>query len=418
MRPSRAPRAALHPLVAALAASLVAGCGDSGPRAPAARPPAAEFLLATADSTYWVTSGAQGVRLRGSPLALTRYDGRFHEIYVADDDHSYYDALFVGQRIYRRDLVTGDSTAVFDDGMVRELAVRYGERHAGAEPLAPDEPASDDPREVATAEVVILDAHGPYLSFEHQADVDVDGEEEVHSTRRGVIDLRNGREVGLAPLLGEEGARRAAAAGRAAFEAALDSVRASHDRRAPRAAAALANFAFDERSFSLTAAGQRPAVSFLVPGRGRLAEGLALPLPPVAVREPAWWKAVQGTLPARSDSAADVWPRDAYAVHAFYPAGEPATLMLSDRANHRWTFGRLSSPPLRIHWLDQGAIDPAARRGLARAFEESVFYSDEVRSVGRGGAGEAARARRGAARERRVSFRRPPPSPRAAVRPL
>jgi len=382
MRPPRARRAATLACAATLAA---AGCGDGAPRGARTRPPDAEFLVVTADSTYWVTSGAAGVRLRGSPLALTQYDGRFHEIYVTDDDHSYYDALFVGQRIYRRDLVSGDSAAVFDDATVRRLAERYGARHPDAEPLTPDEPASDDPAEVATAEVVILDAHGPYLSFEHHADVDVDAEEEVHATRRGVIDLRTGREVGLAALFGEDGARRASAAGRAAFRAALDSVRASHDRRAPRAAAALANFAFDERSFSLTAQGASPAVAFLVPGRGRLAEGLTLPLPAVAVREPAWWGAVRKSLPSRSDSLADVWQRGAYAVHAFYPAaGEAATLVLSDRANRRWPFGRLSSAALRLHWLDGGAIDSLARRGLARAFEESVFYSEEVRTVKRG----------------------------------
>lgn len=380
----RARRAAVLSY-AATAALATAACDDRK-GGTAARPPAAEFLVATADSTYWVTSGAGGVRLRGSPLALTRYEGRFHELYVADDDHSYYDALFVGQRIYRRDLVTGDSVAVFDDATVRRLARRYGARHPEAERLSPDQEASDDPRAVATAEVEILDAHGPYVSFEYRADVDVDGEEEVHSTRRGVIDLRTGAEARLATLFGEESAALAAARGRAAFAAALDSVRASHDRRARRAAAALANFVFDEESFSLAAEGQDPAVLFLVPGRGALAEGLALPLPPVAAPAPGWWGPLRETLPSRSEPQVDVWRRRGYAVSVRYGAPlDAARVVVSDSAGRRWAAGRLSSPALHIHWLDDGTLDPAARHGLARAFEESVFYSEEVRSVMNGG---------------------------------
>ena len=65
------------------------------------------FVLAAGDSSYWVTSTGGSVSVRGAPLELARVDGRFYEVYVADDDRSFEDAVLVGQRIYRRDLITG-----------------------------------------------------------------------------------------------------------------------------------------------------------------------------------------------------------------------------------------------------------------------------------------------------------------------
>ena len=63
--------------------------------------------MAAGDSTFWVSSDSTGMRVRGSPMLLARWDGRFYEVYVADDDRSYYDAVFVGQQVFRRDLLTG-----------------------------------------------------------------------------------------------------------------------------------------------------------------------------------------------------------------------------------------------------------------------------------------------------------------------
>ena len=97
--------------------AVVACTRRQEPRA-APPPPRADFLIAAGDSTFWVTTGPKGVRVRGSPLVLARYDGKFYEVYVADEDHSYYDAVFTSQRIYRRDLMTGDSVAVFLDSSV------------------------------------------------------------------------------------------------------------------------------------------------------------------------------------------------------------------------------------------------------------------------------------------------------------
>src|SRR6185437_5629646 len=64
-------------------------------------PPSAEFLVSGGDSTYWVATGSPVNHVRGAPLLLARYGGRFFELYVADEDLSYNDALLLGERLYR-----------------------------------------------------------------------------------------------------------------------------------------------------------------------------------------------------------------------------------------------------------------------------------------------------------------------------
>src|SRR5438309_208366 len=70
----------------------VAACGQ---RAAAGRAPSAEFLVSADDSSFWIASGVPGLRIRGSPLLLAHYDGRFYEVYTADDDYSFENALLV-----------------------------------------------------------------------------------------------------------------------------------------------------------------------------------------------------------------------------------------------------------------------------------------------------------------------------------
>src|SRR3712207_8117652 len=108
MRQTRRARMAIKAALAVIL-SVACACG------PAAPPPTAEFLVAAGDSTYWVRTDTTGVRVRGSPILLARYGGQFYEVYVTDDDRSFADATFVGQRVYRRDLVTGDSALVLED---------------------------------------------------------------------------------------------------------------------------------------------------------------------------------------------------------------------------------------------------------------------------------------------------------------
>jgi hypothetical protein len=378
-----------------------------------ARPaPRTDFLLAAGDSTFWVTTGPQGIRVRGSPLLLAHFDGRFYELYVTDEDHSFYDAVFTTQRIYRRDLLTGDSVAVFRDSTVAMAARGYAKTHPGDAPLAPDADAAEDPATSVTGEVDIVDVDGPYVSYEYHGssstrrvhsslpDSDEDDTPEVETVRRGVVDLRAGKQATLRGLFGPTIAETAAARGRRAFGIVLDSIRAARaagDERADRAAAALGDFVFDARSFSLLDVDREPAVQFFARGTGGGA-GLTLPVPPVSLidggRAP-WWMAERETLPVGgADSASDIWTRTNVDVVARYDtAGDPddgqgVALVLRRRRGvgpdtipGEWRVGRFPAPTRRIFWLDKPPVDSATRRALARAFDESALYGDDARTV-------------------------------------
>ena len=189
---------------------VVVGCvggHDDGGRVARSRPalpgrplPAADLLIAAGDSTFWITTGQDGVHVRGAPLTLSRYGGRFYEVYVADDDRSYYDAVFVGQRIFRRDLLSGDSAAVFEDTTVGKAADSYAARHPNDQPLQSDEDGADEPSSTVTGEVDIVDVHGPFLSYEYRGSrAGTAGSAET--VRHGVVDLRTRRGVAVAAAI-------------------------------------------------------------------------------------------------------------------------------------------------------------------------------------------------------------------------
>ena len=360
-----------------LAAALACG-GDAD-----TSPPAAEFLIAAGDSTVWVRAGATGMRARGSAILLAEVDGRFHEVYVADDDRSFYNAVFIGQRVYRRDLITGDSAIIYEDSIVPDLARAYGVRHPAERPLAPDEEASESPRSMATVEVEVLGLIGPYLSVAYHSDTHLEQGEEYHSTRHGVIDIRAGAPTTIARLFGAAAADTIIARGRRAFGTALDSILAAGDTRASRAAESIAGFDFDPSSWALYEQAGSPVVAFLVPGRGERADGLALPLEPIAAPMADWWKAdVLPTLPSERSDSVDRWTRSTYSVAARYdPSSDRTRIAVQDSAGKEWQASNLPVPVHRIHWLDSPPIDSLTRQGLARAFDESVFYSDDARSV-------------------------------------
>lgn len=368
----------------ALAAFTVQGCARDEPPAEVAaapQPPPAEFLIAAGDSTYWVTSGADGMRVRGSPIVLARYDERFYELYTADDDRSYPDAVLIGQRIFRRDLVTGDSVVVFEDTTVVRIADAYAAAHPDETPLEADEEASDEPATLATSEAEIVDVHGRYMTYDYRADLDAAGDL-AHTARRGVIDLRSGDRMTIPALFGARAALVVTRAGRVLLAAALDSVQAMGSDRARRAMAALAGFTFDEGSFGLASLAGEPAVEFRVPGRGARAGGYALGLPSVAVPPPppAWWRDVRPSLPdGRANDGTELWTRGTYEVIARYDSvGGPLALALRDRGRE-WGVARLPAPARHVIWLDASTLDSTARIALARAFDESALYSDDAR---------------------------------------
>jgi hypothetical protein len=88
--------------LAVLAASVLSACGEA-PQAGGTLP-AAEFLFAAGDSTYWVRSSGEGMRVRSAPILLTDVDGRLFEIFMSDDGAEYPDASFATVRLWSRSL--------------------------------------------------------------------------------------------------------------------------------------------------------------------------------------------------------------------------------------------------------------------------------------------------------------------------
>jgi hypothetical protein len=107
-------------------------------------PPVAEFLVSAGDQTYWVRSDNSGLRIRGSPLILARTGGRYYEIFVSEVDRSFPRALLSGERVFRRELASGDSAIIFDDTAIVRLAGEYRRQHPTARLLGPDEDPDDD----------------------------------------------------------------------------------------------------------------------------------------------------------------------------------------------------------------------------------------------------------------------------------
>ncbi|HJU89034.1 MAG TPA: hypothetical protein VJ672_06545 [Gemmatimonadaceae bacterium] len=352
-------------------------CGpDKGP------PVRAEFLMLAGDSTFWVKASRDGIKTRGSPIQLARYGGKFYELYVGDDDRSFYDAVIVGQKVFRRDLVSGDSVAVFEDSTIASFENWYAREHPDDRRLAPNDDPADEPHASATSDLRILSHHGPFLSYEYRADGEIIGSESWHIARRGVIDLRTGKPATLRSLVGDTAAVRVLGLGQSYFVAAVDSVLASRDERARPAIRAIGDFVFDSSSFALVNVDRAPAIEFVVPGRRGDAEGLTLPLPPIQVTSPPWWSQVADALPIGKHVSEDEdrWIGTDYTVVARYEGPDRARVALIDTLGQEWHVGRVPSPAWRVYRLES-ALDSVARTALNRAFDEAALYDAEARTA-------------------------------------
>ena len=176
-------------------------------------PPVAEFLVSAGDQTYWVRSDNSGLRIRGSPLILARTGGRYYEVYVGEIDRSFPRALFSGERIFRRDLATGDSALIYDDTAIVRMAADYRRRHPRAPLLGPDDDPADDIEIAAVGETDILNVLGPYVALEHRLSIEHADEHGEDDTTRAVIDLRNGKPVELDRMLRDSTIQEAAGEG-------------------------------------------------------------------------------------------------------------------------------------------------------------------------------------------------------------
>lgn len=314
-------------------------------------------------------------------MVIARVENRFMELYVVDEDRSYENALFIGQRLYQRDLITGDSIEIFRDTLVPRMAERYERRNPEARRLEPDEDPLDEPASSASAEVSVLAVHGPFLSLEHHVDTAGAGDDAWHMTRHLVLDLRTGTPVGLTDILGAEAARSVIARGRTLYRETIDSVRRDRRPTAQRAAQSLNRFRFDPTSFSLVAPNGTLMVAFSAPGQGTGGEGFVLPLRPLPVQEPAWWVSARQALPSTTREREEHWQRAGYTVRAVYDTAPPVRLTLVDSGGREFPVGTLTAPVHRIYWLDSPPIDRVQRNALTRAFNEAALYDDAARTA-------------------------------------
>lgn len=348
------------------------------------RAPDAEFLVAAGDSTYWARSESGRVQLRGSPLVLAQHGGRFYELYVVDDDRSFEDALFVGQRLYQRDLVSDDSTEVFADTLVAALADEYERQNPDARRLVPDEEPAEEPSTTATSEVSVLGVHGPFLSVEYHVDTTGSGDDSWHMTFHTVVDLRTGKPATLSDVLGASEATGVLARARKLYGETVDSVRADRRPAARRAARSLDRFRFDPRSFSLTAPNGTLMVAFSAPGEGSGGEGFALPMRPIPVAAPSWWTEARAAVPTATREREEHWSRDSYTVKALYDTtARPVRLTLVDTTGREFPVGGVAAPVHRIYWLDDPPLDRTHRSALTKAFDEAALYDDAARAAQR-----------------------------------
>lgn len=348
--------------------------------------PLAEFIVAAGDSAYWIRSDADGIRVRGAPMVLALVGGRFAELYVADDDQSFYDAVYVGQRLFKRDIISGDSMPIVSDTLMRLLARGYATANPDERPLAFDEEGSEAPRTIASAEILVLDVMGPWVSYEYRTDVDIVGGSSSHGLRRGVVDLRTGAPTTLEALFGRQQGRLVAAEGQRQWREMRDSMlSAAPEDEVMRES--LERLNFDARSFVLLAEGREPRVRFTLAQSGSRFIAQAQDLFPVAVEAPAWWDGVREGYPVMGDGAEtneQRWPRPEYDViaRAVPDNTRPRiAFALRDVGGQEWPLGFVPAPVQRIMWLDDPALAAGTREALVRAFDDAALYSEDTRVV-------------------------------------
>ncbi|MFN8574846.1 MAG: hypothetical protein U0132_22520 [Gemmatimonadaceae bacterium] len=366
-----------RPSAWSLAVLATVGC-----RTNTASAPNTSFVVSAGDSTYWVTTSATQAKVRSAPFLLVSLDGRFQEIFVTDDDQSFYNAVIIGQRIYMRDLVTGDSSLVLDDELTGGVAREYQRTHPNERPLDQDEEENPDAEAIASTDTQVIEVLGPYLTYEQHLDLDGPWLRPAHTTRRGVINLRTKEPVTLASLVGEGTAATLWTRGVSLFGSARDSIGSMADARAARAKEAMGGFEFDSSSFAVIESAGAPAIAFYVPGHGLRAGGYALPLDPIDIPAGTWWNDVRGTLPVAEPGGSDIWHGRDYDVVARYDSidGAADLYVRPGGSEHAVHVARVQGPVRRVLRVVTQAGDTTTR-ALRRAFDDAVLYSGNARTA-------------------------------------
>ncbi len=365
---------------------LGAACGRAP--APARVPPTAEFLVVTADSTLWVRVDAGGIKLHGAPLRLAQVDGRFLELYVADDDRSFQDAVFISQRVYARDLVRGDSTVIWRDARVLTAAVAWGKQHPESVPLGPDDEEDEQPRRRHVLDVALLNMHDHWLSIRTHEDIGGEREPLVHQTDREVRNVTTGARATLRELFGDAESARFLADGERQLAAARDSAaRLPRDQR-EAARAPVAMLALRDTRFALTVDSGRPGVELLAAASRFTETDPTLVLQAMSAAAASWWSAAErvrhpdSVMTAGAHGAVVRWKRGGSTLLARIDTGSgPTALILRDSGQREFAVATVTGPVQSVIWLDQSPPDSVTRAALVRAFSEAAFYSDEVRTA-------------------------------------
>lgn len=352
-------------------------------------PPVAEFLVAAGDSTYWVRSSPEGLRVRSAPLLLTRTGNDFFELRIVEDIRDYLDAEFVRERLYGHVLGGTDSVLLYADESVADAMRFWLSERPGEEPINADEDDAPAPASSAADFLEVIDVHGRWVSWAHALDIDLENAPgHTHQRRRGVSDLRSGARAELDSLVSPLEATRITSVGRASLDTILAVVRNARDARATRARETLHTFVFDAAAFSITDVERQPAILFHVPGTSADGEALELLLPPIVIAETSpWWSDVRPTVPAWSaDSSSMRWTHSQYrVVGSVDSARSLLTLsLLSDSAGARpWPIAVVPMPAYQFIALEDAALDAGTRAALGRAFDRaSADNSLAMRSPG------------------------------------
>ncbi len=191
-----------------LSLTLIGGCALPPPP-----PPLAEFLVSAGDQTYWVQSDHLGLKIRGSPLILARTGGRYYELYVAEVDRSFPRALFASERVFRREIATGDSAVIFEDSAVLAMAADYKRRNPNQVPLGPTDEPDEEVDIAAVGEIDVLNILGAYVALEHRLSVGRSDGADQEDTSRAVVDIRDGTRVSLERVLADSTVKEAVGEG-------------------------------------------------------------------------------------------------------------------------------------------------------------------------------------------------------------
>ena len=343
----------------------------------------AGFLVVSDDSTAWVHDDGDSTHVQRAPMVLAQLDGRLIELYVAEEAIEFENASFLAGRVYRRDLVTGDSTLLFADSTVLRAAMEFQQRNPTAQRLGPDDEPGNVSRSLI-ASITPLDVVGSTLGVDVHVDDSV-GEREMHDTYRVTLDLRSGARLTLAAVLSPAVADSVMRGAARLRDSAIALAARQGGAVGQAAGAALAALPLDPRGFALGRVGDSLTVSFLTHAEQRIEDARdthRYVLEPLAVPAPSWWADARRVLPRSSTDSVTGFSAESLSLDLRYDEQDVASIVARSGGAVVTTF-RIRGPIRRLIPLRDSLVRPPDgwRRALQRAFSEAGYYSDEVRSA-------------------------------------